>query len=106
MPTKPLDSDDRENGARRATAARVERAAIKRDLKRGVLRFQRLLERAESDRVVARMPVVDVLAALPAHGPHKAATLMQAAGIAPNRRLGGLGSRQRQALITLLKGRS
>lgn len=105
MPSKALGDDDRRRATQQAAAARAERAAIKHDLKCATLDLASLLERAAGDPIVARMPVSDVLEALPAHGPGKAAKLMRSVGIAPNRRLGGLGSRQRAELLARLEGR-
>lgn len=43
--------------------------------------------------------VAQVLKALPGYGPVRVAAVMSEAGIANNRRIGGLGPRQRRQLI-------
>ncbi|MEX0592671.1 MAG: integration host factor, actinobacterial type [Nitriliruptoraceae bacterium] len=106
MPPPSLNDSDRRRATESAGQARAKRAALKRGLKDGSITLGTLLDQGEVDPVVARMPVVDVLAALPAHGRVKAADLMRQAAIAPNRRLGGLGHRQRQFLIEYLASRS
>ena len=105
MPPPSLNEADRRRATESAGQARVKRAALKRGLKDGSIGLTTLLDECDVDPVVARMPVVDVLGALPAHGPVKAEQLMRQAAIAPNRRLGGLGHRQRQFLIEYLAGR-
>jgi len=106
MPPPALNDSDRRRATQSASQARAQRAALKRGLKDGSITLGTLLDQSDLDPVVARMPVAEVLAALPAHGPVKAAELMRQAAIASNRRLGGLGYRQRQFLIEYLASRS
>jgi ribosomal protein S13 len=53
----------------------------------------------------AGLRVTWLLEALPGVGPVRAERLMAAAGIAPSRRVRGLGERQRAALLDALAGR-
>ena len=68
-------------------------------LKMGSLRFSELLERAEDDDILAGMKVNTVLSSMPGTGKVKAKRMMESLGIADNRRIRGLGDRQREALL-------
>jgi propanediol dehydratase small subunit len=102
MPVPPLDGAARSDALRKAAEARRARADLKRDLKDGRLDLRAVLERAGGSTAVANMRVVEVLAALPRFGPTRAAALMDVVGIAPSRRVRGLGVRQRTALLAAL----
>jgi ribosomal protein S13 len=58
-----------------------------------------VLDRAESDEIVAGTKVSAILMSMPGLGKVKAKRLMEANGIAENRRIRGLGQRQRAALL-------
>ncbi len=75
------------------------RAEIKELLKTGSLTFPEVLERAETDDILAGTKVNAVIVSLPGVGKIKAKRTMEELDIAPNRRLRGLGSRQREALL-------
>lgn len=102
MPVPPLDGAARSDALRKAAEARRQRAELKRELKEGRTDLRAVLERAVTSDAVANMRVADVIAALPRFGPTRAAGLMASVGIATSRRVRGLGTRQRQALITAL----
>ena len=65
----------------------------------GALTLAELLAQAESDETVGKMKVLSVLESLPGLGKVKARRLMAAVGIAESRRLQGLGTKQRAALL-------
>jgi ribosomal protein S13 len=73
---------------------------MKELLKTGTVTFAELLERAASDSIIGGLKVESVLSSLPGTGKVKAKRLMEAHGIADNRRLRGLGDRQRAGLLT------
>lgn len=77
-----------------ATAARRARAQLKADLATGTIDFATALERAVSDDVLANLPVVSLLKAMPRVGERRAAEIMTKYDIAANRRVRGLGHRQ------------
>ena len=56
----------------------------------------------QADDAVARLRTVDLLLALPGVGEVRAREAMAGCGISPRRRLGGLGRRQREALIAYI----
>ena len=93
------DPEQRRQALERAAAARRERAEMKELLRTGTLTFAEVLERAEHDEVIARTKVAAVVGALPGMGKVTTKRLLEEIGIAENRRLGGLGSRQRRELL-------
>ena len=83
----------------KAALARRKRAEIKQLLKTGSLSLPELLEEAEVDPMVAGIKVSAVLASMPRTGKVRSKKLMEKLGIAENRRIRGLGERQRAALL-------
>ena len=59
----------------------------------------------ERGRILARMKVVEMLASFRGIGPIRAADIMDAIGIAANRRVGGLGPRQVEEITHLIAQR-
>ncbi|MBT8197819.1 MAG: integration host factor, partial [Acidimicrobiia bacterium] len=81
--------------------ARRQRAEMKELLSTGSLTFAEVLERAETDEIVAGTKITAVLVSLPGMGKVKTKRLMEEHGIADNRRIRGLGDRQRRVLLDL-----
>lgn len=104
MPLPELDPDQRRAALDKAAQARRIRAELKDRLKLRAIGLGRVFELAEQDDAIAKMKVSDVLAALPSYGPVRARKLMEQLDIAPNRRLRGLGARQRERLLAELEG--
>lgn len=75
------------------------RAEVKELLKTGSLSVKELFDQADSDDLIAGLKVERMIAAMPGMGKIKASRLMESLGIAENRRLRGLGDRQREALL-------
>ncbi|GIU93431.1 MAG: hypothetical protein KatS3mg011_2337 [Acidimicrobiia bacterium] len=98
---KPPQRSEEERAAALAKAAEARRvrAEIKQLLKTGSITFRELLDRAESDPLIGGIKVASVLTSMPGLGKVKAKRLMEEHGIAENRRLRGLGERQRAALL-------
>jgi hypothetical protein len=100
MPAPPeLTDEQRAAALAKAAEARRVRAEVKELLKTGTITFPELLNRADSDGILAGMKVSAVLPSLPGIGKVKARRMMEEFGIAENRRLRGLGDRQRAALL-------
>jgi len=95
---------DRVAASRRAVAARRERAALKHDVAMRVITPQELLQRAldAPDSPAGAMRITEFLTALPAIGEGKRDRVLAELEIAPVKRLGGLGTRQRAALTAWL----
>lgn len=99
MPPPKLTDEQRRAALAKAAEARRARAEIKELLKTGSLTFPEVLERADNDEIIAGTKVNAILVSLPGLGKVKGKRLMEELSIAPNRRLRGLGNRQRQALL-------
>jgi hypothetical protein len=95
-------TQQRREASQRAVLARQRRAEVAVELKSGALSLPELLALARSDEAVAGMRVSAVLAALPRMGPRRSADAMAQLRISPSRRLRGLGSAQRDALLALI----
>ncbi len=106
MSLPELDPAQREAALAKAAEARRVRADAKQRLKSGQLSLPEFLADADGSPPLAKMRVSDVLEAMPAYGPVKAERLMGRLDIAPSRRVRGLGSRQREALLSAFERRS
>lgn len=94
-----MSDEQRTAALERAAQARRVRAEVKELLKSGSLDFSGLLARAEEDELIGGVKVSAVLASMPGLGKVKAKRLMEELGIADNRRLRGLGDKQRASLL-------
>jgi DNA polymerase/3'-5' exonuclease PolX len=83
----------------KAGEARRIRAEVKELLKTGSLTLAEVIDKAENEAYLGGMKVEAVLESLPGLGKIKTKRLMEELGIASNRRLRGLGERQRAALL-------
>ncbi|MBT8211520.1 MAG: integration host factor [Acidimicrobiia bacterium] len=103
MPAVPpkLTPEQRQAALAKAGEARRQRAEMKELLSTGSLTFSEVLERAETDDIVAGTKITAVLVSLPGMGKVKTKRLMEEHGIADNRRIRGLGDRQRRVLLDL-----
>lgn len=95
----PMSDEQRAQALEKAGAARRQRAEIKALLKTGSLTLAEVFERAETDDIVAGTKVYPLLASMPRMGKIKATRLMEDLGIPDNRKIRGLGSRQRENLL-------
>lgn len=99
MAPPELSDEQRAAALAKAAEARRVRAEVKELLKTGSLTFPELLERAAEEPLIGGMKVSSVLSSMPGTGKVKAKRLMEQLEIADNRRLRGLGERQRAALL-------
>jgi hypothetical protein len=95
-------------GTEAAAAARRARADVKRAMDFSGASLRAAVEAAAgpAGAAIGRMRVVELLAAMPGVGSRRAQELAGLAGIAPGRRLAGLGSRQLDALAALIDERA
>jgi hypothetical protein len=101
MATPPsLTPEQRAAALEKAKEARAARADIKARLKMGSLTLKEALN--SNDTNVGKLKVVSLLESLPGVGKVKARKVMDEVGIADNRRIQGLGSQQRVALLESL----
>ena len=100
MPQPPaLTPEQRQAALAKAAKVRRERAEVKEKLKLGSIDLSELLTMADGNETVGKMKVLSVLESLPGLGKVKARRLMETVGISESRRLQGLGSNQREALL-------
>ena len=99
MTLPELDDEARREALHKAAEARKIRAELKTQLKAGEIGLAEVLDRAESEDVVARTRVVAVLESMPRVGKVKARRLMERLDISPSRRVRGLGDKQRDRLL-------
>lgn len=98
MALRELTQEERDGARKKALAARSERAEVKRGFGSGDLSFEQVLERAGSSEAVARLKTIELLEALPGVGRVTATKILEDHGVSVNRRLGGLGVKQRRGL--------
>ncbi len=100
MPLPPqLTAEQRQLALEKAAAARRERAEVKEKLKMGGVTLAELFDQAETSIIIGKMKIVAVLESLPGVGKVKARRLLERFEISDSRRVRGLGSKQRKALL-------
>lgn len=105
MPLPPaLTPEQRQAALAKAAEARRVRAEIKARLKLNRLSLPELFEQSDSDDIVAKLKVVSVLESLPGVGKVRARRIMADLDISESRRLRGLGTKQRAALLDAFAG--
>ena len=85
-----------------APEVRQARTKLLNDIKAGAETIPAVLARAKEDAVVGKTKVAQLVKALPGYGPAKVAAVLEEAGIPAERRVAGLGDRQRAALLSAL----
>lgn len=100
LPT--LTPEQRADALAKAAAARKVRAEQKERLRTGESSVADLFTLGESDDAIGKMKVTALLEALPGVGKVRAAKIMAECEISPNRRVRGLGVKQRAALQAAL----
>lgn len=98
MALRELTQEERDTARQKALAARVERAEVKKGFGAGTLSFEQVLASADSSAAVARLKTIELLESLPGVGRVTATRVLETLHISINRRLGGLGVKQRRAL--------
>lgn len=101
MSLPALTREEKMNALKKAQEMRSKRAELRYKLKKGIITLQDVLDSAD-DEVVARMRVAYLLQSLPQVGKVTSAKLMKEIGINENRRVRGLGTRQRSELLEKL----
>lgn len=94
-----MTPEQRAQALQKAAEARKIASEVKGQLSEGTLSLPALFSRAESDPVVARLKILAVVQSLPGQTRNKAKGIMEELGIDEGRRVKGLGSKQRQALL-------
>jgi transposase len=104
VPLPTLTSEQRADALAKAAVARQRRAEIKARLKHSGESLGAVLDLGERDDVVGKMRVTALLESLPGVGKVRAAQIMERLGIASTRRVRGLGTKQRAALVSEFGG--
>lgn len=99
MALPSLTPEQRAQALEKAAQARKIRAEIKAQLKNRELTLSQVIEKAAEDQAIGKMKVSTLLESLPRVGATTAAAVMNEVGIAPSRRIRGLGEHQRAELI-------
>jgi len=99
MPLPTLTPEQRRDALAKAAEARKKRAEIKGQLKAEKLNLRDVINRS-SDDILGKMKVSAVLEALPGVGKVRARKIMERLDISTSRRVRGLGSKQREALLS------
>ena len=98
MALPQLTDEQRRQALEKAAEARRKRAEVKAQLKSGKRTLRDVLSR-DDDETIAKMKVSSVLEALPGVGKKRAQSIMERLDISATRRVRGLGSKQREALL-------
>ena len=96
LPT--LTVEQRQAALDKAAAARRERAEVKNRIKHSGLNIIDVIEEGQSNDVIGKMKVLDLLQSVPGFGKVRAVALMERLAIAESRRVRGLGVNQIAAL--------
>ncbi|MEV0650114.1 integration host factor, actinobacterial type [Phytomonospora sp. NPDC050363] len=101
LPT--LTPEQRTEALAKAAAARAARAKLKTDLGNGTTTLAKVFKRADDgDDIAKKTKVIQLVKALPGIGDVRAAAVLEKLGIADSRRVGGLGTKQREGLLAEL----
>lgn len=80
----------------------MARRAFKEEVAAGRYEIAAVIALAKSDETLAGIKVSDLLVSLPGIGPKRVVSLMTEAGIAPSRRMRGIGEHQVARLVARL----
>ena len=93
--------DQRMKALRRANEIRSSRAQLKRDLKAGKVKIEKLL--LDPPEYVLSAKAFDMILAVPKYGRVKANKILTQCRISPSKAIGGLSERQRAELVQYLR---
>lgn len=101
MALPKLTPEEKNIALKKAQEMRSKRARIRHELKCGQTNIREILDNVSSD-AVAKMRVAYLIESLPRIGKIRTRKIMEDIGINSTRRIQGLGSKQRQALLERL----
>src|SRR5919199_6949802 len=104
MPLPTLTPEQRQQALEKAAEARRKRAELKTQLKSGNMSLATVLAK-DSDETVGKMKVSSVLESMPGVGKVRARKIMEKLDISASRRVRGLGSKQKDALLAEFGGK-
>jgi hypothetical protein len=94
-------NEQRMRALKRANQIRSARAQLKRDLKAGKVKVEKLL--IDPPDYVLSAKAFDVILAVPKYGRVKANKILTQCRISPSKTIGGLSERQRAELVHMLR---
>jgi hypothetical protein len=100
LPT--LTPEQRAEALQKAKEARSARKQLLDQVKAGELTLAQVLAKGKDDPVVAKTKVSALVQAVPGCGVVRAAAVLAEAKVAEGRRVGGLGAKQHDALLSAL----
>ncbi|WP_340540042.1 integration host factor, actinobacterial type [Nocardioides sp. GXZ039] len=98
MALPPLTPEQRQAALEKAAASRRERAEVKNRIRNAGASIIEVVREGQTNEVIGKMRVIDLLQALPGLGKVRARQVMERLGIAESRRVRGLGIKQIAAL--------
>lgn len=98
MALPPLTPEQRQAALDKAAIARRVRAEVKNRLKNSGESIIAVIDQGQTDDIVGKMKVIDLLQSMPGVGKVRAKSLMERLEIAESRRVRGLGVNQIAAL--------
>ena len=104
MPLPTLTPEQRQQALEKAAEARRKRAELKSQLKSGNMSLATVLAK-DSNETVGKMKVSSVLESMPGVGKVRARKIMEKLDISASRRVRGLGSKQKDALLAEFGGK-
>jgi dihydrodipicolinate synthase/N-acetylneuraminate lyase len=104
MPLPTLTPEQRQQALEKAAEARRKRAELKAQLKSGNTSLATVLGKDDDD-TVGKMKVSAVLESMPGVGKVRARKIMEKLDISASRRVRGLGSKQKDALLAEFGGK-
>jgi hypothetical protein len=104
MPLPTLTPEQRQQALEKAAEARRKRAELKAQLKSGNTSLATVLAK-DDDETVGKMKVSSVLESMPGVGKVRARKIMEKLDISASRRVRGLGSKQKDALLAEFGGK-
>jgi dihydrodipicolinate synthase/N-acetylneuraminate lyase len=104
MPLPTLTPEQRQQALEKAAEARRKRAELKAQLKSGNTSLAAVLGK-DDDETVGKMKVSAVLESMPGVGKVRARKIMEKLDISASRRVRGLGSKQKDALLAEFGGK-
>jgi hypothetical protein len=104
MPLPTLTPEQRQQALEKAAEARRKRAELKAQLKSGNTSLATVLNK-DDDETVGKMKVSAVLESMPGVGKVRARKIMEKLDISASRRVRGLGSKQKDALLAEFGGK-
>ena len=99
MALPPLTPEQRQAALDKAAASRRERAEVKNRLKHSGATLAGVIEEGQSNEVVGKMRVSELLQSIPGIGKVRAEQVMDRLNISRTRRVRGLGVNQVTALL-------